>query len=249
MRSVKQILVAGYWQIALERYARPASNRSPTLVCYPPFVRACPSRLTRWQRVPSDTAPRTRRYEEICSRSEGAAPRTPECQTRLWHSSRPHSAAAPTFDADDGKSGQLVADTASPATSSSPLRGRSVASLLDGIEATREPSEWIAYRDRGELLTARYAFTSTRGNVNVWLADGAIRAVPAESIALDWQPDAAELFEERVAIMLAEEVSEDQARERLLATNPQPAPGGSQVVHALRGRHRAAVPRALPDHP
>lgn len=86
--------------------------------------------------------------------------------------------------------------------------------LLDRIEATWKPGEWLAYRDGDDLLTAKYAGTSTDGKVNVWLADGAVRAVPADAVALDWCPDAAEIFEERLSIMLAAGVPEDVARPR-----------------------------------
>ena len=86
--------------------------------------------------------------------------------------------------------------------------------LLDHIEATWKPGEWLAYRDGGELLTASYASTNTAGMVNVWLADGALRAIAPEAVALDWLPAAAEVFEERLSIMLAAGVPEDVARVR-----------------------------------
>src|ERR1043166_9376608 len=70
--------------------------------------------------------------------------------------------------------------------------------LVDRIETIWKPSEWLAYRDSGRLLTAKYAGTSIDGRVNVWLADGAVRAIPAEAVALDWWPDIAEIFEERL---------------------------------------------------
>jgi len=85
---------------------------------------------------------------------------------------------------------------------------------LTRIEAIWKPDEWLAYQEGGRLVTARYAGISTEGRVNVWLADGAVRAVPAEAVALDWCPDAAELFEERLSIMLEAGVPEDVARER-----------------------------------
>jgi hypothetical protein len=83
--------------------------------------------------------------------------------------------------------------------------------FLDRIEATWTPGEWLAYHDGAQLLTAKYAGTSTLGRVNVWLADGALRAIPPEAVALDWRPDAAEIFEERLAIMLEAGVPEDMA--------------------------------------
>jgi len=86
--------------------------------------------------------------------------------------------------------------------------------ILDQIEATLRPGEWIAYRDRGQLLTSKFAGTSRAGGVSLWLADGAIRLVPPESIALDWCSDAVEMFEERLAMMLAAEVPEETARVR-----------------------------------
>jgi hypothetical protein len=86
--------------------------------------------------------------------------------------------------------------------------------LLDRIEATWKPGEWLAYRDGGVVLTAKYAGISTEGKVNVWLADGAVRAIPADAVALDWCPDAAEIFEERLSIMLAAGVPEEVARPR-----------------------------------
>jgi hypothetical protein len=48
----------------------------------------------------------------------------------------------------------------------------------------------------------------------VWLADGALRAIPPEAVALDWSPDAASTFEERLSIMLEAGVPEALARER-----------------------------------
>lgn len=86
--------------------------------------------------------------------------------------------------------------------------------LLDRIEVTWKPGEWLAYRDRGQLVTAKYAGIGANGKVNLWLADGAVRAVPAEAIALDWRPDAAEMFAERLFIMLDAGVPEDVARVR-----------------------------------
>jgi hypothetical protein len=86
--------------------------------------------------------------------------------------------------------------------------------LIERIGATRKPDEWLAYRDGGRLLTAKYAGVGIDGKVNVWLADGAIRAIPAEAVVLDWCSYAAELFEERLSIMLEAGVSEDVARVR-----------------------------------
>jgi hypothetical protein len=86
--------------------------------------------------------------------------------------------------------------------------------LLDRIEATWKPGEWLAYREGGQLVTARYSGTSTAGTVNVWLADGGLRVITAETVALDWTPDAAETFEERLCIMLEAGVPEEVARER-----------------------------------
>jgi TubC N-terminal docking domain len=87
--------------------------------------------------------------------------------------------------------------------------------LLDRIESSFQPGEWLAYRDADNQLTsAKYAGTSTSGAVNVWLADGAVRAIEPEAVALDWAPDAAEVFEERLAIMLDAGVPEEKARVR-----------------------------------
>lgn len=86
--------------------------------------------------------------------------------------------------------------------------------LVDRIAAAWKPGEWLAYRDDDNLLTAKYAGTGADGKVNVWLADGAVRAVPAGAVALDWCPDAAEIFEERLSIMLAAGVPEEVARPR-----------------------------------
>jgi hypothetical protein len=86
--------------------------------------------------------------------------------------------------------------------------------LLDRIATTWKPGEWLAYRDGGQLMTAKYAGTTASGKVNVWLADGAVRAVLAEAVALDWCPDAAEIFEERLSIILGTGVPEEVARVR-----------------------------------
>ena len=86
--------------------------------------------------------------------------------------------------------------------------------LIERIGATRKPDEWLAYRDGRWLQTAKYAGVGIEGKVNVWLADGAIRAIPAEAVALDWCSDAAEIFEERLSIMLEAGMSEDVARLR-----------------------------------
>lgn len=86
--------------------------------------------------------------------------------------------------------------------------------LADRIGSIWEPGDWLAYRDGRDLLSAKYAGTGSDGRVNVWLADGAVRAVPADAVALDWRPDAAEIFEARLSIMLATGVPEDVARPR-----------------------------------
>ena len=82
------------------------------------------------------------------------------------------------------------------------------------IDASWKPGERIAYRDEGRLVTAKFAGVSTCSAVNVWLADGALRAIPPESVALDWHPYVAEEFEERLSIMIAAGVPEDEARVR-----------------------------------
>ncbi|MGD0949103.1 MAG: hypothetical protein ABSA52_16960 [Candidatus Binatia bacterium] len=86
--------------------------------------------------------------------------------------------------------------------------------LVDRIAAIWKPGESLAYRDGGQLITAKYAGTTASGRVNVWLADGAVRAVLAEAVALDWWPDAAEIFEERLSIILGAGVPEEVARVR-----------------------------------
>lgn len=86
--------------------------------------------------------------------------------------------------------------------------------LCDLIEKTFVSGEWLAYRDNDQLVTARYAGTGTNNRVNVRLHDGANRAVAPEAVALDWRPDAAEMFEERLCIMLEAGLSEDVARPR-----------------------------------
>lgn len=87
--------------------------------------------------------------------------------------------------------------------------------VLAQVEAGWKPGERIAYRDDGgRLETARYAGTNTNGGVNVWTADGVTRAVPMDAIALDWVPDWAFIYEERLAIMLDAGVSEPTARAR-----------------------------------
>ncbi len=86
--------------------------------------------------------------------------------------------------------------------------------LVDRVETTWKPGEWLAYREDGHLVTAKYAGTTAAGAVNVWLNDGALRPVPAEWVAIDWAPDAVEVLEERLCIMLAAGVDEDDARIR-----------------------------------
>lgn len=86
--------------------------------------------------------------------------------------------------------------------------------LLDRIETAWKPGEWLAHRDGRQLLTAKYAGTSTEGTVNVWLANGTVEAIAAEAVALDWCPDAAEIFEERLSIMLEAGIREDVAPQR-----------------------------------
>ncbi|HEX7422874.1 MAG TPA: hypothetical protein VF311_03155 [Terriglobales bacterium] len=86
--------------------------------------------------------------------------------------------------------------------------------IIKRIEATWKLGESLAYRDAGDLLTAKYAGITADGTVSLWLADGAVRAVPAEAVAIDWCPDAAEILEERLSIMLAAGVPEDVARVR-----------------------------------
>lgn len=83
------------------------------------------------------------------------------------------------------------------------------------IESGWKPGERIAYRDaEGRLETARFAGVSVSGAVNVWTADGVLRKIPVERIDLAWEPDAADTFEERLAIMLEGGVPEQTARER-----------------------------------
>ena len=91
---------------------------------------------------------------------------------------------------------------------------RNEPTLADRIEATWKPGEWIAYRDVGQLLTAKYAGVAMSGRVNLWLSDGALRSVVPEAVALDWAPDAAEIFERRLEVMLRVGVPEDVARVR-----------------------------------
>lgn len=92
---------------------------------------------------------------------------------------------------------------------------RELLPILNHVEATWKPGEWIAFRDHdGRLVTARFAGVSTGDKVNVWLADGAVRAIQPDAMALDWRPDYAEIFEERLAIMMEGGVPEDVARER-----------------------------------
>ena len=86
--------------------------------------------------------------------------------------------------------------------------------VLDRIETTWGLGERIAYHDGGQLLTAKYAGVSTEGKVSVWLGDGAVRAIPAEAVALNWAPDATEVFEERLSIMLEAGLPEEVARVR-----------------------------------
>lgn len=98
-----------------------------------------------------------------------------------------------------------------------PQRAASAAkpvTVLDRIEATWKPGELIAYRDGSQLVTVKYAGVGTDGKVNVWPNKGAVRAIPVEAIALDWKPDAAAVFEERLCIMLEAGVPEDVARTR-----------------------------------
>lgn len=86
-------------------------------------------------------------------------------------------------------------------------------STLDGIAARWKPGEPIAYRDaHGRLEVAKYAGISLAGCVNVWTHDGITRALPTSSIAMDCLPDAAEMLEERLAIMLEAGVPEEVAR-------------------------------------
>jgi hypothetical protein len=110
--------------------------------------------------------------------------------------------------------------------------------LVDRISATWKPGEWLAYRDGGQLITAKYAGTTASGKINVWLADGAVRAIPAEAVALDWCPDAAEILEERLSVMLAAGLLAKKAVERGLATPPAVkaslAPGSRVVSDYLQ---------------
>lgn len=83
------------------------------------------------------------------------------------------------------------------------------------IEQKWKPGHRIAYRDAaGSLEVVRFMGVSVGGAVNFWTNDGLGRPVPVESVALDWVPDAAEIFEERLAIMLEADVPEEVARER-----------------------------------
>lgn len=86
--------------------------------------------------------------------------------------------------------------------------------LANHIANTWKPGERIAYREGGALVTAKYAGVSIRDAVNVWLADGATRAIPAAAVALDWRPPEADVFEERLSVMLNAGVPEDVARNR-----------------------------------
>lgn len=110
--------------------------------------------------------------------------------------------------------------------------------LLEQIGSTWRPGEWIAYRDvAGRLITVKFAGVATDGAINVWLLDGSICAVSVETIALDWLPDAAMVFEERLAIMISAGVPIDIARVRAEACTLEYRP-----PHSGDGRHNPIRP-------
>jgi hypothetical protein len=88
--------------------------------------------------------------------------------------------------------------------------------LLTRILATWNAGELIAFRDKNSLFTAKFDTVTTIGKVEVTiqLADGALRTVPVEAVALDWSRDGVEIFAERLCIMLEAGVPGEVARLR-----------------------------------
>jgi hypothetical protein len=123
---------------------------------------------------------------------------------------------------------------------------RDAAGLLDWIEATWLPGEWLAVRAAdGELFTAKFAGVSVDGAVNIWLADGALQAIRPEAVATDWLPPAAETFEERLGIMIESGAPEADAHDRAAQVTKEymervasrPAPGAVLSANATRTPH------------